>query len=119
MASTQSSSHNVAISEREPLIPDLGGGSQAPETVDDDEAIDEDFEYQAAGVDAGGDYEVMVRSRHSSEASLYRNSSYYRIDEIIEMGKMATLFFNRTGILPLTFLVLFATEFFYSHCPKS
>jgi len=97
MASTQSSSHNVAISEREPLIPDLSGGSQTPETVDEDEAIDEDFEYQAAGVDAGGDYEVMVRSRHSSEASLYRNSSYYRIDEIIEMGKMATLFFNRTG----------------------
>jgi len=101
--------------EREPLISSGGPGPDAQDgTTSDDEdpsgnlegshdAIDDDFECEAAGggavaIRSGSPSEYEVRSRHLSSESMYRSSSsYYRIDEIIEMGKMATLFFNKTG----------------------
>ena len=80
-----------SVDEKEPLI-----SNNAVNDVDNH--MHDDFEYEAISEDSDSDGEHRLRGIQYSSASGTRNySTYYEINEIIEMGKMASLFFNRWG----------------------
>ena len=79
------------VDEKEPLISNTA-------TSDMDNHIHDDFEYEAISEDEDSDGEQGLRGIQYGSSSGSRNySTYYEINEIIEMGKMASLFFNRWG----------------------
>ena len=61
--------------------------------------VHEDFEYNEEGQDSD---HIIVDSRtqsmqHSTATASQNYNTYYEINEIIEMGKMASIFFNKWG----------------------
>ena len=59
----------------------------------------DDFEYEAMSQteDSDEDQELQGTRPYSSASGNRNYNTYYEINEIIEMGKMASLFFNRWG----------------------
>ena len=84
--------HQMADSEKEPLISHSGLG-------DSTNHIHDDFEYEADSQDDDTEEDDRTEQTYPfSSASAPQNyNTYYEINEIIEMGKMASLFFNSWG----------------------
>jgi len=81
----------IADDEKEPLISNTS-------LSDFTNHIHDDFEYEAINHDDDSEDDQRIRGIPYPSGSGIRNyNTYYEINEIIEMGKMASLFFNRWG----------------------
>ena len=83
--------NQIAEDEKEPLISHNNLG-------DSTNHVHDDFEYEAVSQDEDSDEDTRIRHEDSFSSGNAQNyNTYYEINEIIEMGKMASLFFNRWG----------------------
>ena len=86
--------NQTADDENEPLISHEGIGDITSHRHDD-------FEYEPTDQHEDSDEESRIKHGTAATSSIGGNqqnyNTYYEINEIIEMGKMASLFFNRWG----------------------